>query len=141
MRYGTRATACALLRSVPLLASHIVMCVRVAFAKFYRFRYLWELVIRGGNGRNVSMRRLDSRLIHDGEDSGTLPMTYRPIFFVKKLVGQLTVLNQELKQWLLTILQCNVVIQFFQKLIKFTIFCVKFALVLRFNESHQYVFH
>ena len=83
-----------------------------------------------GNGRNVSMRRLDSRLIHDGEDSGTLPMTYRPIFFVKKLVGQLTVLNQELKQWLLTILQCNVVIQFFQKLIKFTIFCVKFALVL-----------
>ena len=45
------------------------------------------------------MRRLDSRLIHDGEDSGTLSMTYRPIFFVKKLVGQLTVLNQELKQW------------------------------------------
>lgn len=54
------------------------------------------VVFRGGNGRNVSMRRLDSRLIHDGEDSGTLSMTYRPIFFVKKLVGQLTVLNQEL---------------------------------------------
>ena len=41
------------------------------------------------------MRRLDSRLIYGGEDSGTFSVTYRPIFFVKKLVGQLTVLNQE----------------------------------------------
>ena len=39
------------------------------------------------------MRRLDSRLIYGGEDSGTFSVTYRPIFFVKKLVGQLTVLN------------------------------------------------
>jgi hypothetical protein len=29
------------------------------------------------------MRRLDSRLIYGGEDSGTFSMTYRPIFFVK----------------------------------------------------------
>ena len=39
------------------------------------------------------MRRLDSRLIYGGEDSGAFSVTYRPIFFVKKLVGQLTVLN------------------------------------------------
>ena len=36
------------------------------------------------------MRRLDSRLIYGGEDSGTFSVTYRPIFLLK-LVGQLTV--------------------------------------------------